>query len=63
MINFKFKIRNIQSKIIRDINPCDRFIYTKDFGSFKIRKNGKLKLMIDDELIRVQYKGSYFEKR
>lgn len=49
---YNFKIKNITYKLIKDLKPKDKIIYT-DMGNFKIRKNGRYRLRIGSEVIRI----------
>ena len=48
----KIMIKNIVTELSQSVGPGDKIIHTKDWGSFKLRKNGRVKLMIDNEFIR-----------
>jgi hypothetical protein len=49
---------NTVTELSQSTSPGDKLIHTKDWGSFKVRKNGRIWLHIGDEIIRVQqYKG------
>ena len=57
----KFKSKDFATELSQSISPIDRIIHTKDWGDFKVRRNGRIKLSIGNEVVRVQYKGSYFD--
>ena len=48
-INF---VAGVDTELSQDYNPTDKYIYTKDWGVFKFRKNGRIRLMCNEELIR-----------
>lgn len=47
------KTKNITTELSNDVSPGDEIIYTKDWGRFKVRKNGRHILEIGGEIIRV----------
>ena len=49
----EIKIKNITTELSNDVSPGDRIIYTKDWGRFRVRKNGRRILEIGNEIIRV----------
>jgi len=49
---FNFPTENITTKLSDDYNPIDKYLHTNDWGSFKFRKNGRIRLMVGGELIR-----------
>jgi len=57
MEEFKFKIKNITTTTLDNLKPGDKIIRTKDWGDFKIRKNGKYRLKIGNEIVRVSRYG------
>lgn len=59
--DIKYSKIDYSTKLTEDLAPFSKYIHTKDWGTFKIRKNGRLFLMIGTELVRVQFKGSYFD--
>ena len=49
----KISDRNITTKLTDDVSPNSKYIHTEDWGSFKVRKNGRVRLSIEGELVRV----------
>lgn len=48
------KLRTMVKTItLRKLNLGDKIIQTKDWGDFKIRKNGRYRLRIGNEIVRV----------
>ena len=53
--------KNFYTPLKDAIGPGSKHIHTRGWGTFKIRKNGGLRLLVGSEIIRVQLKGSYFD--
>ena len=46
------EIKNIVTELSQAVTPIDRIIHTKDWGSFKLRKNGRIRLRVGNDIIR-----------
>ena len=49
----KFKIKNITTTLLKDLKLGDKIIQTKEWGNFKVRKNGRYQIYIGNEFVRV----------
>jgi len=53
MTNLKYPVNSKVFTLLKQlIDTEDKIIRTKDWGDFKIRKNGKICLRIEEEVIR-----------
>lgn len=54
----------VSTELATATKPGDKIIRTKDWGDFKVRKNGRITVKIGDEIVRVTpFNKSTIKKR
>jgi hypothetical protein len=58
-----YSMNNMKAKLTDNAEVSSKYLYTDLWGPLKLRKNGALRFCVGDEIVRVQYKGSYFDRK